>query len=667
MSDRTVREEGPQPTRRESAAAPTRREPVVDATQREPAGVTVRETQLQGEGAVRHWGKLFPNALAARFPAPQRLAGGGEADCYRLTGADGETVFGKVYRVGFPKASVLQQIGKAAPHHVVRLIEYAAPTEEDAGWELLEYVHHGSLHDLVAREGPKLAPQRVRQILEELAGAIAHIHELKIEHRDLKPANVLIRGLDPLDLVLTDFGISSEIAQTSHFTRADRTDLYAPPEGFAGQVVAQAWDYWSLGMMLVELLTGRHPLCPSGKDADEGLGRQRIHAELTSRNPDDFVAGVEGEAWIKLCRGLLRRAPEHRWRAGEIARWLKNPSDPALVVHKEHARTGAKPFRFQGTDYDNLGELTARLIEDRALLESLWFRDERGARTRLLEWVADDLGDMALHRALQNLDRANCSRETTLMCLLHWLDPARPLLFAGQVLDSASLVAAADRAGAGDRSARDFLIRLHEEDVLRSAASLTGHQDLKAAVGAWRAAIADFETGAAAAARSSGGALAAPRLDKNALGLLLAAATPNSNAIRQLRQQAAAASPAARACLWYAQLGDPSGASAGSLLVLIAAAPAAAEQVIAAQAARAERNCALWLQVAAGCGIGAGGGALWWVSVASWCDGGERLCQDMGWYRHALATFDILFLAATLVTAGAVLASVHRQTAGRTF
>ena len=68
----------------------------------------------------------------------------------------------------------------------------------------------------------------------------------------------MIRQWQPLRIALTDFGIASVAEATQHFTTVARTLRYAAPEAATG-VIGRAADYWSLGMLVLEALSGRHP------------------------------------------------------------------------------------------------------------------------------------------------------------------------------------------------------------------------------------------------------------------------------------------------------------------------------------------------------------------------------------------------------------------------
>ena len=237
-------------------------------------------------------------------------ARGGEADLYvvearRDAGAGATRRVAKVYRQGItPKEDVFTRVRAADPAHVVRLEAHG----EDAGrwWELMEYVEHGSLRMLLEREGPKLPDDLVLDVLRQLNEALVGLHALPLEHRDLKPGNVLVRSRTPLDLVLTDFGISSVMNASVHFTAANhRTVRYAPPEALVGnaRIEHTTWDYWSLGMMLIEMLRGEHPW--------DGLSEAVINNRLATQNVDVLTAELADPNWRKLCRDCCaaRRPP----------------------------------------------------------------------------------------------------------------------------------------------------------------------------------------------------------------------------------------------------------------------------------------------------------------------------------------------------------------------
>jgi primosomal replication protein N'' len=77
----------------------------------------------------------------------------------------------------------------------------------------------------------------------------------RLRHRDLRPSVVLVRCLDPLNLAITGFGSARLSDFDLDIVSPPETTRYMAPEAIAGGVAA-ASDWWSLGILLLERLTG---------------------------------------------------------------------------------------------------------------------------------------------------------------------------------------------------------------------------------------------------------------------------------------------------------------------------------------------------------------------------------------------------------------------------
>ena len=568
-SGATVRESGAPADRSEATVRESGASSGQDgATVREGMGPSSASAAGSQDEQFAGW---LPRPLAAQFSWKQSLpAKGGEADLYILEprntspGSDSEPDrVAKVYRQGIaPKEDVIKRVQAADPAHVVQLEAYG----QDMGrwWELMEYVENGSLRVLIDREGPRLEADLIREILEQLNEALDSLHKLDLEHRDLKPANVLVRTRQPLDLIVTDFGISSLMDTAQHFTVAARTAKYAPPESAGRTVMIEhtTWDYWSLGMMLLEMLQGAHPY--------DGLSEAVIQNRLSTQNVDQLVEGISDPDWRNLCRGLLRRTQSKRWDAEAVSKWLADPKDPSLAVGEETpaARPSAQAqatatIAFDGALYATPAELGAALAEDWDKAQSFWTRRFRDVYT----WLADELGHSLLAVELEKLDDSDAPLESQVFSFIYLLAPTAPVRFRNRDISLEGLVQLGE-AGArlGDNEASSVILALFRQRILPLAGMLPDQEALADVSRRWVEAVDDYRR---KREEFEGRDATVRELDDQTLVLLLAASTPGSALLGELRVDAhRARTEDALKCAWFSDLGLPEDMSAATLCIL---------------------------------------------------------------------------------------------------
>jgi serine/threonine protein kinase len=492
---------------------------------------------------------------------------GAEADLLVVTNTAGEQRVAKIYRARIePKTEVLRRVGGSSFEHVVRLYDHG---HSDGRWyELLEYIQLGSLEDLIKAEGPQFDVSLADEILWELATAIEHLHEHEVVHRDIKPSNILVRTREPLDLVLTDFGIASVLDQASRrFTAKHRTIAYAAPETAAGEV-SQAADWWSLGIILVEALTGHHPF--SAVTPGELLDDRVIESRLAQMSVDDLVAGVQGR-WYMLCRGLLRRDAKHRWGFVEIERWRRN--DPTLTVPDEAspAHPGLVAFYFAGAKYTTLPEIAAAFGAN-------WAEARKSVeRNHLFDWVKDELKDNEWRQFLANLDRDCENLDERVFRICAKLDPHGTPVFCGYPLDPEGLSGLAEDSlsnSAASDTARRALTMMLPQGILVQAADLTGVARYRELHVAWKRVTAELDELRQAIAAAGGTAQNAANY-RDAAPMLLLGSMSDAH-LKRLREAAEAVSTGdALECSWFRALGDPLRGSAATAFAMVATEDAA--------------------------------------------------------------------------------------------
>ena len=173
----------------------------------------------------------------------------------------------------------------------------------------------------------------------------------KIIHRDIKPSNVLVgsRG----EIKLCDFGVSKRVVNSIANTFVG-TSTYMSPERIQGNVYSTKGDVWSLGLMLIELVTGEFPLGGDKNTPDGVLDLlQRIVNEPPPRLPDDDPVGPEGTEGPEGPEGTKRRRcypPDFRDFVNRCC--VKNARDRSslqeLLEHEfivKYRGTGEREFR----------------------------------------------------------------------------------------------------------------------------------------------------------------------------------------------------------------------------------------------------------------------------------------------------------------------------------
>lgn len=171
------------------------------------------------------------------------------------------------------------------------------------------------------KSGP-LPSEHVAQLGADLADALAYIHSQGVIHRDVKPANILMYHSGEQDTrlypKLTDFGIA-RMVEATHSTAHGATigtANYLSPEQAEGTRVEPSSDIYSLGLVLLECLTG-----------EKAFPGPVVEAAVARLLRDPEVPESLGADWVSLLTRMTARDPQARPDAHEVALALRVGSD----------------------------------------------------------------------------------------------------------------------------------------------------------------------------------------------------------------------------------------------------------------------------------------------------------------------------------------------------
>ncbi len=214
-----------------------------------------------------------------------------------------------------PRKRFLREARTAAAVRHENIVGIHAVEEEPVPWLVMEYVPGETLQERLDSHGP-LDATDVLRISQQVAAGLAAAHGVNLIHRDIKPSNIMLNGGPGDRAQISDFGLARAVddaTMTSSGLIAG-TPMYMAPEQARGEVLDHRADLFSLGSVMYQMVSGRHPF----RAANTVAVLKRV-CEDTPRPIEDVIPGTPGWLSTIIFRLLEKKRDDRFQTAQEVA------------------------------------------------------------------------------------------------------------------------------------------------------------------------------------------------------------------------------------------------------------------------------------------------------------------------------------------------------------
>ncbi len=330
------------------------------------AGILARFAESRIDRSLCRQSTMNPNAFTGtdRFEVRGRLGSGTSGEVYRVYDRKHKSIIAlkTLFRTDpgaiFRFKTEFRSLADVNHPNLVQLYELLSEGERwfftmelVDGLDFIDYARAepGKDHYDTGRfySLPSLTPppdsNRLRSTLRQLADGLRALHRAGKLHCDIKPSNILVTPAGRV--VLLDFGLVKEVFPSQIYETLDGgvagTPAYMSPEQAAGRRVSEASDWYGVGVILYEALTGRVPF--SGGFLKILTDKQQTDPPA----PKDLVPELP-EDLSELCMRLLSRPPEKRPSGERVLSKLGGPS--RSITRMTHSSSSSLDACFVGRE-----------------------------------------------------------------------------------------------------------------------------------------------------------------------------------------------------------------------------------------------------------------------------------------------------------------------------
>jgi serine/threonine protein kinase len=224
--------------------------------------------------------------------------------------------------------------------NILRVLD--AGEDGEHPYVVMEYVEGGKTLSAHCKPPNLLPVSSIAETIQKIANALDHVHRCGVIHQNIKPSNIMI--MPDGDVKLADFGTSTSSCNEATHDNLTASPQYMSPEQARGEPVTNQTDFYSLGAVMFELLTGRAVFSARSLNA---LSTKTIHEEppcLKDLRPD-VPEGLGIIVQAALEKNLDRRYKLGREMASELLTVFEN-IDGLAPLPSEKKFGALRPLQF---------------------------------------------------------------------------------------------------------------------------------------------------------------------------------------------------------------------------------------------------------------------------------------------------------------------------------
>jgi serine/threonine protein kinase len=206
--------------------------------------------------------------------------------------------------------------------NVIRVIEFREMPEPMI---IMDYYNLGNIMEA------GVAYDQYVTVVGQILDGLHHLHAKGVAHRDLKPENFLVEKIPFFKVVITDFGLSKVVTDTTLLRTFCGTLKYLAPEVFPciSDGYRPSMDVWALGVIAFEWLYGipDPPTAPTPRNKEKEIRLNQWYGwiDTWSQRLLNRLDDQDDDPAVEILLGMIECLPEKRWPANRcLGRGFQN-------------------------------------------------------------------------------------------------------------------------------------------------------------------------------------------------------------------------------------------------------------------------------------------------------------------------------------------------------